>query len=1171
MNVIVAIKHCKFLLAFLFFSQLSFGQLSNFTLNVTPTNATCTSNGMLTFSVSGTVAGSNMDYSVYLLPNTTTPLTVVTSNSVTGLNAGNYLVVATQSLGANSGTQQQNVTIVNQIQTLTYTLIGTKVKCGNDGVITVNVTSGTAVSYEIISGPVTTPLQFTNVFSNLPVGVYQIRVFDSCGEGVVQTYTLQQALVSLIIDPVTFSTGPLPSCNTIYVNNFFGVTTGAVIAFPLTFEYTVYPPASGTPVVFTQVMNSGDTVTQEIPFYNNQSYYYDLKVTDACGNVYHKNNNIVNKKFDFDSSTLKLNCTDIALKLVPMFYVAPYTINFLTFPAGFNPVNFNANHPGPFSSIFEIYGGVGNSFPEGTYSIQMTDACGRTATKTVQVVNPTPTPIAVGSNNGCGQITILLSGPQIVSVVILNAPNTYTVPLPHDVSIYINPDGTQFFISGLPEGTYTFQVTDSCDNVTIVNATVAPYVPGNLSIIQRPGCELGYGSIIVNAPNLIASAVLINAPASYVGTVPQDLSANIDTDGVFYFGSAPQGNYTFQFTNSCGALRTDVVSVEGYQITSNTITITENCGSFNLLLQHVSNGNFLQNYWLQKYNPVSGQWTHPSTGVVYVDGTVLTSANGIFLTNNTNNLNLAFTGQFRVMKGFKSLQNGQYINCYSDIYDFEFLGGPKIDNVYAFLCTNNNNEVIVEASGGVPPLIYSITTQNNLPYVVNNGTQNSFTNLPSATYNFQVHDACGNIVNSVFDISNLDPLSVSSTIGCSGQNGALSVPLFSFLNYEWWEGNNTSTILSTSNVLNFTPYNATADAGTYHVRITNPNNSTSCVDTILDFVILPENNNPNAGQDAALNYCGTQGQIDLFSLLSGTFDTTGTWSELTSSGTLTAYIWNSTTVPFGTYHFKYRVDGTCGVFDESFVDITINEIPEMPIASASPIVCDTGILNLYATTVSNASYEWTGPNGFTSNDQNPIINPISSQNNGTYSVKSLANGCGSVVSSVTIEVTPLPEFLLDANCIDNEMTLTATAIQNSYDASTATYEWSNSQGFSSTTNPTTITGEPKGIYTVTITNSQGCSTTNSINIVSTLCSIPKGVSPNGDGSNDAFDLSGFDGITKVKIFNRYGMVVFEQDNYVNEWKGQDYNGNLLPSATYYYLVYFENGDAKTGWVYLTRE
>ncbi len=1162
-------KFLKHLLTFLFFSQITYSQLSSFTFNVTPTNESCLGNGILTFNVSGTVSGSSMDYAVYLLPNIITPLAVLTTSSLTGLNAGNYRVIATQSLGVNSATKQQDVTIVSTISTLTYTLVGTKVKCENDGAIAVNVTSGTPFSYQILSGPITTPVQTSSVFTNLPVGIYQIRVFDTCNEGVVQTFTLLQASVSLVIDSVSFQTTILPTCNTILVSNAFGVLTGFEIALPLIFQYTVYPPASGTPIIYTQEITSGAMASQIIPFYNNQSYYYDLKVTDACGNVYNKNNNIVNKKFDFSSAILKLNCTDIALKLTPEFYVAPYTINFLSFPVGFNPVSFNSSHPGPFSESDTIYGSVGNSFPVGNYSIQITDSCGRTMIKNVFVVNIPPMPIAVGSNNGCGDLSILITSIQLVSVIMINAPVTYTIALPHDYSSLISADGLQFFISGLPQGTYTFSVTDSCGFINNVSATVSGFTPGPISLLQRPGCELSFGSVIVNAPNGISTATLIAAPSSYSGVMPVNLSANI-LAGTFYFGSVAQGNYTFQFTNNCGVLRTDTIFVEGYSVTTNLVTITENCGSFNLFLENVSNGNFLQSFWLQKYNSITNEWVNPITGAVYVDGTSLSTINSIALLNNTNNLNLAFIGQFRVLKTFKSLVDTQYVNCFQVVNSFDFSGGPKITNVYAFLCSATTNEVIVEATG-VPPLNYSITTQNGNTFVLNNGTQNSFTNLAPATYNFQVQDVCGNIVNSLFDITALEPFTIEATTFCNGQVGMLSVPLFSFLNYQWWQGTDTTTIISTSNVLSFSPYISSTDSGVYHVRITNPSNTTSCVDITLDYTIPTDVNIPNAGLDNSINYCGSQGIVNLNTLINGTFDTTGTWQELSSSGFLLDNLWNSSTVLSGTYQFKYRVEGSCASFDESFITITINEIPQSPISSANSIVCESGNLELFATTVLNASYQWNGPIGFTSIDQNPIITNVSTINNGIYSVKTLANGCESIPSSVEISVSLLPQFSIETSCINNISTLTATMLLDTFDATTAVYNWSNYFGYTSTTNPTNITGESIGIYTVTITNNLGCATTNTFNVLNTLCSIPNGISPNGDGNNDAFDLSGFSEIEKVKIFNRYGMVIFEQDNYVNQWKGQDYRGNLLPSGTYYYVVNFATSEAKTGWVYLSRE
>ena len=128
----------KCLLVLLFFAQVCVGQLSNFTLTVTHTNETCTANGSLSFTTTGNTAGATMLYAIYLLPNITTPIATISGSTYGGLVAGNYRVIATQSLGTQSGTQQQDVTILNQIPPLlTYQLSGQSASCNNNGQITV--------------------------------------------------------------------------------------------------------------------------------------------------------------------------------------------------------------------------------------------------------------------------------------------------------------------------------------------------------------------------------------------------------------------------------------------------------------------------------------------------------------------------------------------------------------------------------------------------------------------------------------------------------------------------------------------------------------------------------------------------------------------------------------------------------------------------------------------------------------------------------------------------------------------------------------------------------------------------------------------------------------------------------------------------------------------------
>ena len=233
-------KLCLFL--FIFFAQFANAQLSNFTLNVTKTDEVCPNNGTLNFFVSNTASGSVILYSVYLLPNTSTPISIQSGTTLSGLSAGNYSITATQTLGANSGTQQQNITIVNLVNPLSYQITSTNEICGNDGSITVSVLTGTVLNYEIISGPMTRPLQTSNIFSGLTAGVYQIRVFDTCNQGVVQAFTLLRSdnnLSLTIIPPY------LTSCNDVNIGFSFESTLptpqGAV-RYPIQVITTLFLP-----------------------------------------------------------------------------------------------------------------------------------------------------------------------------------------------------------------------------------------------------------------------------------------------------------------------------------------------------------------------------------------------------------------------------------------------------------------------------------------------------------------------------------------------------------------------------------------------------------------------------------------------------------------------------------------------------------------------------------------------------------------------------------------------------------------------------------------------------------------------------------------------------------------------------------------------------------------
>jgi gliding motility-associated-like protein len=1406
----------------LFFSLHAFSQLPAFNFSVTATDQTCLGNGVLNFTVSGLQTGAGVTYAVYLQPNTTTPVATVTNTTVPGLVAGNYTIVATQSLNGDTSTNTKNATINNLIIPLTYTLGFTQVKCGNDGTITATATSGYPSTYEILTGPVTKPPQASNTFTGLPAGLYGVRVTDTCGEAVVISITVTQALTAaLAIGNPVFDNPKLPSCNLIQVSNFITLVgtapIGATIFYPLTIQYTVFPPGGGTPIVVTLSNYMGgplDPAVMNIPFYNNQQYTYNITVTNACGQVTTKNNMVINRKFDAYASVDSDGCTDNFFFFDAENYVGPININFTAFPAGFNASGLNVNHPN-FPDFPALYGGLGAYPPNGSYTAIITDGCGRTDTVSFELMNPPPPqPMIGGDDAGCGDdgvINIHFNDVEVTNVVITAAPPAYsTGPFPIDVTAGVDEDGN-FELTGVPAGTYTFLVTDECGNVQLVPVVVAGAVGGNtISIAQRPGCEPGYGSVkIVNGQKL-TSFTIIAAPSAFTETLPYDGSANIyPTDGAFYMNSLPGGSYTVQVENGCGSLITQTFTVNGYTELQNNLVITPHCGSFDLNLQHTSNGNYVATFYLQKYYPLMGAWGNPQTGILYVEGGQANVINSIPLTNNFTTLSLPYTGQFRVIKTFFVYDNGSIANvrCTQILHTFDFDGGPVITDAYSFPCDTGLSDVAVIAEG-VPPLTYGITTKEGQPFVLNNGQSNLFTGLESATYNFRVTDVCGNIRNILLDIDALDPITIQADGFCEGEDSKLYVQEFSFIDYKWYKEGAPGTVLSTSGTLDFPDYESLTDAGVYHLSVTS-DNPLSCMNQELSFSLLinaepdagddittqfcndgqskdlrdfladdivatgdwedltgtglltnsllttaglPEgtysfrytvsglcsladdailtldiknvppppvisvntplcegsdlqfsatavagavyewtgpngftsteqapilndisvtaagtyslavtvngctssdatfsvlvNAAPKSGEDAVVPLCNEGNVVDLRDYLSGTFDTGGVWEDVDGAGALNGNDFATEGVAEGTYQFRYTVSNICNVTDEAIISIQLKDIPQAPALTAVAPVCEGADVQLSAETITNAVYQWSGPDGFTSAEQNPLIAAATTLANGDYSVNVTVNGCTSAMATVPVTINAFPQFTVEGNTVlcEGQASL-LTVVPDNFDGASVSYQWylegsllaetsgalpisqigtyevtvdnnactSNREiavtlndnpfelvldsgcvnydymlwvaniaeisgaavtwtgpgNFIFTGPEANITNGPEGEYTATVTNDEGCTAIASITIDNTSCIIPKGVSPNGDGLNDSFDLSNLD-VIELKIFNRYGLKVYEARDYLKEWHGQSEKGTL-PTATYYYVITLSAGKQVTGWVYLQRE
>ena len=211
----------------------------------------------------------------------------------------------------------------------------------------------------------------------------------------------------------------------------------------------------------------------------------------------------------------------------------------------------------------------------------------------------------------------------------------------------------------------------------------------------------------------------------------------------------------------------------------------------------------------------------------------------------------------------------------------------------------------------------------------------------------------------------------------------------------------------------------------------------------------------------------------------------GSSTELTLnlSNPLNTYNWSSTggqlmntssaTPSFeadteGTYTITVSVITSTGCEGEDTFTVTVSEAPQGTADGNGPL-CIGETIELLAE--GGNTYEWSGPDGFNSTDQNPSINAADLGNSGTYIVVISSGDC-SVTQTVVIDVNSQAIAQITGAtdlCDTDNLQLIASGGTN--------YEWSGPDGFtssSSTANITGVTDENAGTYTVTVTDFNGC-------------------------------------------------------------------------------------------------
>lgn len=1090
----------------IFVANISFA----FTFTATPTNETCAGNGSITFNPSNTNPSGSIVYYVYLLPNLTTPYTTVTSNVVTGLPSGTYKIIAKETVGTTVTSQEQQVVIDNQVVPLSYTISSLNQACLTTSNIVVNVTSGNAVSYEIVQGPVTFPLQSSNTFNNLPAGLYKIRVFDNCGAGVVQEFTVTVNAASVNIGaPVLSDTSP-PSCNFMNATNTITPSAGTVLGYPIVINYSIHPPNGDPDINSTVTLNTGNPTSQDVtivvPDYINQTYTYDVTLTDSCLDTYTATFTVDNS-INFSNSIVPLDCNENYFTLLANNFSPPYTLNFTNAPAGFIPQIFNPSYPGPFTDNLVQFGNDTLFTPLGDYTVTITDACGRTKTVNFSIIFEPILASGSASNNGCltntGTIFITINRSDLLTAIITVAPSTYPSPLPHDVSAQIDSNGN-LTLNPVPLGNYTFLLTDKCGTTLLpLDILVPDYVDKGLTYEVRQGCDIGKAAVVVKSLNgNITSISITNGPSSFPFSYPYNGNSNIATaDGKFYMNGFPSGLYTFEVTDTCNITNTIQVPITGYLITQNTSSVTENCGAFDLTLNHQSNGIKNVAFWLQKLIDFStNTWGHPDTGIVYPNGSLPNNTNSLPLNNNATNLNLSYNGTFRIIKTFNSFHNGSELNsgtisdinslCIEEIpSQFSFNQSLEIVDATRMPCSPTGSlDVVIEALGTLP-LHYTIIKKDGAVFFIDNGNSNTFTNLASGEYTFQVEDPCGNIETQVFNVAQLLSL----------------------------------------------------------VTITQPNSILQCRSTITNSEIfnLTTQNSTILGTQSPTNYT-----LTYYESLANAQAGTNAITNLTN--------YNPPNNPQTIYaRLVYNPLPNC--YETTSFDLIVGQTPKLLLnsdyvnCSANPVTVDAATGNLGTTT-----YSWS--NGATTPDVTisqigvTTLNVTATNNYGTNPDGTKLECTNDATITVTISQLPEIDHVETVDWTTNENSITIFTTDNSayqFSIDGTTYQDENY-----------FDNLVPGVYTAYIKDRLGCGVTEQI---VWLLDYPRFFTPNGDGYHDYWRIknSQYEPHFKVFIYDRYGKLIKYLNPNDRGWDGT-YNGEMLFSTDYWFVVYREDGRIHKG-------
>lgn len=376
-------------------------------------------------------------------------------------------------------------------------------------------------------------------------------------------------------------------------------------------------------------------------------------------------------------------------------------------------------------------------------------------------------------------------------------------------------------------------------------------------------------------------------------------------------------------------------------------------------------------------------------------------------------------------------------------------------------CIDLSSNLLVTTSGAQPQFVWSG------PGGFNSAVDNPTASIPGA-YAVTVTGANGctstGNVTITQDITPPDVSAVTDTLTCSQPTGKL-IGKSNTPNLIWsWSGPNSykSNSQSPSNIV---------DDGTYDLLVTAAN---GCTNTSSAVVLLDK-----ALPDGAVSGGGTISCDVVFADLSAVINTAGASGVWTLPNGTTDNNLNITADVGGNY--VYKITGTNGCVSTYTITVFENLItPADVTATGGQVNCNNPTLTLKGnSSTPSVTYAWSGPNGFTSSDQNPVN--ISTGGQYTLVVTDPSNGCTTTATAnVSVnQLTPTVTVVTDTiTCLKPKVVLNATVTP-----ANVTYSWTGPNGFTATIQDPSNISTPGNYTLVAKAVSSGCTASFTIPVI----------------------------------------------------------------------------------------